>query len=106
VRSALLAVSLALILFVAGFIGAVLVGLGCSENVDVHTARGLVCSSLGEPVGMRWWLLALAPAAILLAGATTLWGRTRLVPLAIVILLITAAVDGFLLAVVTSNLFA
>ncbi len=105
-RSALLAASLALVLFVAGLIGAVLVGFGCSENVDVRTARGLACSSLGEPGGIRWWLLALAPAAILLVGATTPWGRKRLVQLAIAVLLVTAAVDGFLVAVVTSNLFA
>lgn len=105
VRSVLLA-SLTLVLLFSGLVGGVLVGLGCSENVDAGTARGSVCSALGEAGGARWWLLALAPAAIFLAGATTPWGRTRLVLLAIAILLVTAAVDGLLVAVVTSNLFA
>ncbi|MDQ3995192.1 MAG: hypothetical protein M3265_10405 [Actinomycetota bacterium] len=104
-RSVLLA-SLTLVLLLSGLIGGVLVALGCSENVDAGTARGSVCSALGEPGGAGWWLLALAPAAVLLASATTRWGRIRLVQIGVAVFLGAAAVYGFLLAVVTSNLFA
>ena len=94
-------------LSIAGLVGAMLVGLGCDENVRAgENARGDVCTALGEFGGPRWWILAFAPAFLFSAGGITRWGRDRLAGLAVTIFVALVAVDAVLLAIVTSNLLA
>jgi hypothetical protein len=88
-------------------VGAGLVGLGCDENVRAaKSARGDVCKAVGEFGGLRWWLLACAPALAFSTGALLRWGRDRLAGLAAAIFVALVAVDVVLIAIVTSNLLA
>jgi hypothetical protein len=93
-------------LLVAGTIGAVLVGLGCDENLQPGTARGDVCAHVGEPGGARWSLLACAPALVFLTTATLRPRRKQLAGLAGVIFAALVALHALVIAIVTSNLLA
>jgi hypothetical protein len=96
----------ALGLLVAGIVGAGGVGLGCDENLQAKTARGDVCNAIGELGGVRWWLLACAPALIFLASAITRTRRDGFARLAGAIFAGLVALDALLLAIVTSNFLA
>jgi hypothetical protein len=90
-----------------GVVGAILVGLGCDENVRAaENARSDVCTALGEPGGPRWWILAVAPAFFFSAGAVTRWGRDRIPGLAATTFVALVVADAVLLAIATSNLLA
>lgn len=87
-----------------GVAGAIVVGLGCGENVTPGTARGDVCAAVGEPGDATWWLLGCAPA-LLFAAVALVGGRRG--PLYLVwgaALTALVAVDAVLIAIVTDNL--
>ena len=93
---------LALALAILGIFGAMIVGFGCSENVRPATARGNVCTAVGEAGDAGWWLLGCAPA--LLFGAVAGGRRGPLGRLWGAALTALVAVDAILIAIVTGNL--
>jgi hypothetical protein len=99
-------VAFGLVLLVVGVVGAVLVGLGCDENLHPGTARSDVCTRVGEPGGFGWWSLAFMPAFLFSAAALVGGRADRLRLLAGAIFAAVVAVDAFLIAIVTSNLLA
>jgi hypothetical protein len=99
-------VAFTLCLLVAGLLGAVLVALGCDENLHPDTARSDVCTTVGEVGSFGWWALACAPALLFFVGALVSGRGKRLGVWTIGILVALVALDATLLAVVTSNLLA
>ena len=91
-------------LFALGLFGAVIVSLGCSENVFPGTARGDVCMAVGDSGGPRWWLLVCVPALVFGAVALLSGRRGPLGRLWLMVCAVLAAVDLILIAIVTDNL--
>jgi hypothetical protein len=100
---ALIALSVGLL--IAGIAGAVLVGLGCDENLHPGTTRADVCTAVGEVGSLGWWSLACAPA-LLFSAAALVRGGNRLAVLAGAIFTAVLALDAVLIAIVTSNFLA
>jgi hypothetical protein len=97
-------ISFALVLLIAGVFGAVLVGLGCDENLRVGTARSDVCTTVGEVGSAGWWSLAFAPTLLFFGVALLSERGERVVVLAGAIFVALVLLDAILIAVVTSNL--
>ncbi len=87
-----------------GVFGAFVVGLGCSENVFPGTARGDVCTAVGEPGEAGWWLLGCAPAFLFGAVAVVGGRRGPLGHLWAAACAALVTVDAILIAIVTGNL--
>jgi hypothetical protein len=90
-------------LFSPGFFGVFIVGGSC-ENVRPGTARGDVCTAVGEAGGAQWWLLACAPASVFGAVAVLGGRRGPLGYLWAAACAALVAVDAILIAIVTDNL--
>ena len=89
---------------ILGVFGALVVGLGCSENLSPGNARSDVCTAIGEPGDRGWWILGCGPA--FLFGALALVGQRRgpLDKRAGGIFAAIVVVDAILIAIVTDNL--
>jgi hypothetical protein len=86
-----------------GVAGAMIVGLGCGENVTSGTARADVCAAVGEPGDATLWLFA-SPALVFAAVALVGGRRGPLYLVWAAALTVLVAADGILLAIVTDNL--
>jgi hypothetical protein len=95
--------ALSVLLVIAGLAGAVLLGFGCDENLRAGTARGDVCTTVGEVGSVGWWSLVFAPALLFFAIALHS-GRRSVAVLAGALFAALVVVDTVLLAIATSNL--
>jgi hypothetical protein len=101
-----------LVVLVPVFIGASLylgaaLQIGC--NTDTFPDRGdapRMCDATGGDGGfpIRWWLLVLAPTAVLLLSQLVPWCRRNLLRTATAIALVAAAGWTFVLMVVNGNI--
>jgi hypothetical protein len=99
-----LVVVLAFVLTIVGFFLGLMLVVGCSENLHPNTDRTRVCESMRAWDGLKYWLVVLSPALVLLASQAFPWFRRHPLLATTAIVLVIAPVWTYLLLVVSSNI--
>ena len=96
--------TLAVGLFFASLVPAVLLGVGCAESGDAAVGGTGFCRTLRAWDSAAWWAAVFGPSALLLASQLIpLFRRHLLVP-AICVVVAMSAFWGYILADATGNL--